>query len=110
MDSIQNNLAGTVLNKLKEYPTQYSLSRKPLSEEKIQTVASQFEGMFLSQMFCHMFKGLKTDGLMGGGNGEAIFRDFLIQEYGKAASKAGGIGLAKSIVRQLSTMQEVKND
>ena len=51
-----------------------------------------------------------TDGLMGGGNGEAIFRDFLIQEYGKAASKAGGIGLAKSIVRQLSTMQEVKND
>ena len=47
---------------------------------------------------------------MGGGNGEAIFRDLLIQEYGKAASKAGGIGLAKSIARQLSTMQEVKND
>ena len=110
MDSIQNNLAGTVLNKLKEYPTQNSLSRKPLSEEKIQTVARQFEGMFLSQMFGHMFKGLKTDGLMGGGNGEAIFRDFLIQEYGKAASKAGGIGLAKSIIRQLSTMQEIKND
>jgi len=107
---IQNNFAGTVLNKLDNYPTPASLSKTSLSDEKIQTVARQFEGMFLSQMFSHMFKGLKTDGLMGGGNGEAIFRDFLIQEYGKAASKAGGVGLAKSITRQLSTMQGAKND
>ena len=110
MNMIQNNLAGTVLNKLDNYPTPASLSKTSLSDEKIQTVARQFEGMFLSQMFGHMFKGLKTDGLMGGGNGEAIFRDFLIQEYGKAASKAGGVGLAKSITRQLSTMQGAKND
>ena len=110
MNMIQNNLAGTVLNKLSKDPTHARLSRTSLSNEKIQTVARQFEGMFLSQMFGHMFKGLKTDGLMGGGNGEAIFRDFLIQEYGKAASKAGGIGLAKSITRQLSAMQEVQND
>lgn len=110
MNMIQNNLAGTVLNKISKYPAHPSLSKTSLSDEKIQTVARQFEGMFLSQMFGHMFKGLKTDGLMGGGNGEAIFRDFLIQEYGKAASKAGGIGLAKSITRQLSAMQEVQND
>jgi len=110
VNTIQNNLAGTVLNKLNNYPTPASLSKTSLSDEKIQTVARQFEGMFLSQMFGHMFKGLKTDGLMGGGNGEAIFRDFLIQEYGKAASKAGGVGLAKSITRQLSTMQGAKND
>ena len=107
---IQNNFAGTVLNKLNNYPSPASISKTSLSDEKIQTVARQFEGMFLSQMFGHMFKGLKTDGLMGGGNGEAIFRDFLIQEYGKAASKAGGVGLAKSITRQLSTMQGAKND
>ncbi len=110
MNMIQNNFAGTVLNKLKNYPSPASISKTSLSDEKIQTVARQFEGMFLSQMFGHMFKGLKTDGLMGGGNGEAIFRDFLIQEYGKAASKAGGVGLAKSITRQLSTMQGAKND
>ena len=82
MNNIQNNLAGTVLNKLNYYPTQNSSSKTALSEDKIQTVARQFEGMFLSQMFGHMFKGLQTDGLMGGGNGEAIFRDLLIQEYG----------------------------
>ena len=109
MNMIQNNFAGTVFNKLNNYPSPASISKTSLSDEKIQTVARQFEGMFLSQMFGHMFKGLKTDGLMGGGNGEAIFRDLLIQEYGKAASKAGGIGLAKSIARQLSTMQEEKN-
>ena len=61
-------------------------------------------------MFGYMFKGLKTNGLMGGGNGEAILRHILIREYGKGPSKAGGIGLAKSIERQLSTFQEVRND
>ena len=64
--------------------------------------------MFLSQMFGHMFKGIKTDGLMGGGNGEAIFRDMLVQEYGSQVAKAGGIGLSASIERQLLAIQEGK--
>lgn len=78
------------------------------SRESVREVAEQFEGMFLSQMFGHMFKGIKSDGLMGGGNGEAIFRDMLVQEYGKEVSKHGGIGLADSIERQLLALQEVK--
>ena len=55
-----------------------------------------------------MFKGIKTDGLTGGGNGEAMFRDLLVQEYGKTISKSSGIGLADSIERQLLERQEVK--
>lgn len=89
-------------------PIPGTIPNKNLSNTKIKEVAKQFEGMFLSQMFGHMFKGLKSDGLMGGGNGEAIFKDLLIQEYGAATAKAGGIGLAKSIERQLIAMQEVK--
>ena len=78
------------------------------SGEGIREVAEQFESVFLSQMFGHMFKGIKSDGLMGGGNGEAIFRDMLVQEYGNQVSKAGGIGLSDSIERQLLALQEGK--
>jgi flagellar protein FlgJ len=78
------------------------------NRESIREVAEKFESMFLSQMFGHMFKGIKSDGLMGGGNGEAIFRDMLVQEYGNQVSKAGGIGLSDSIERQLLALQEGK--
>ena len=76
------------------------------NRESIRKVAEQFESMFLSQMFGHMFKGIKSDGLMGGGQGEAIFRDMLVQEYGNQVAKAGGIGLSDSIERQLLALQE----
>ena len=110
MNITQNTIQFSSLSKLNDNLVKQNFYEKSLSTDKIKTVAKEFEGMFLSQMFGHMFKGLKTNGLMGGGNGEAIFRDLLIREYGKIASKAGGIGLAKSIERQLSTFQEVKND
>jgi peptidoglycan hydrolase FlgJ len=79
---------------------------KDQNREGIREVADKFEGMFLSQMFGHMFKGIKSDGVMGGGNGESIFRDMLVQEYGNQVSKAGGIGLSASIERQLLALQE----
>ena len=85
-----------------------TIDPKASSSGEIRQVALKFEGLFLSQMLGHMFKGIKTDGLTGGGNGEAIFRDLLIQEYGSAISKSSGIGLANSIERQLLEMQEAK--
>ena len=78
------------------------------SSTALRKVAEELEGLFISQMINHMLKGIKTDGLTGGGNGEAMFRDLLVQEYGKAISKSSGIGLADSIERQLLQRQEVK--
>ena len=78
------------------------------SSTALRKVAEELEGLFISQMINHMFKGIKTDGLTGGGNGEAMFRDLLVQEYGKAISKSSGIGLADSIESQLLKRQEVK--
>ena len=78
------------------------------SPPALRKVAEELEGLFISQMINHMFKGIKTDGLTGGGNGEAMFRDLLVQEYGKAISKSSGIGLADSIERQLLERQEIK--
>ena len=78
------------------------------SPPALRQVAEELEGIFISQLINHMFKGIKTDGLTGGGNGEAMFRDLLVQEYGNAISKSSGIGLADSIERQLLERQEIK--
>ena len=85
-----------------------TIDPKASSSGEIRQVALKLEGLFLSQMLGHMFKGIKTDGLTGGGNGEAMFRDLLVQEYGNAISKSSGIGLADSIERQLLERQEIK--
>ena len=44
--------------------------------------------------------------MFGGGNSEKVYRDMQVDEYGKAISKAGGIGLADSIMREMIKMQE----
>lgn len=67
--------------------------------------AEEFESMFLSQMLAPMFEGLDTDGLGGGGMGEEIFRPMLIEQYAKAISNAGGVGLADSIIAELNRLQ-----
>jgi flagellar protein FlgJ len=110
MDNISSNLKinnpieKMILDKTTTLSKQ--VSNGITGKKNIRQAAVKLEGMFLSQMIGHMFKDIKTDGLTGGGNGESIFRDLLIQEYGKVISKSSGIGLADSIERQLLQMQE----
>ena len=69
----------------------------------------QFEAMFMSQMMTHMFEGIKTDGLFGGGSGEQMFRSLLIDEYGKmVANKGNGIGIGAAVQKMLLQHQEVQ--
>ena len=72
---------------------------------EVRRAAEQFESMFLSEMLAPMFEGIQTDGLGGGGMGEEMFRPMLIERYAEALSKAGGVGLADSIIRELNRMQ-----
>ena len=69
--------------------------------------AEKFEGQFLSQMLEHMFKGIGTDGMFGGGQAEGMWRDFYIEEVGNVIARRGGIGVADAIERQLLQLQEV---
>ncbi len=70
-------------------------------------VAEDFESFFLTQTLESMFAGLPTDGLFGGGSGESVYRSLLLQEYGKAAMRAGGVGVADSVQREILKLQEV---
>jgi flagellar protein FlgJ len=67
-----------------------------------------FEAFFLSQVFEHMFAGVQTDSVFGGGNGEAVYRSLLLQQYSKVAAKSGGIGIADTVQREILRAQEAK--
>ena len=69
--------------------------------------AQDFESVFISQMLNQMYEGIPTDGLFGGGQGEAMFRSLMLDEYGKQIAAQGGIGIAASVSRELLKHQEV---
>ena len=72
-------------------------------------VGRQFEAHFMSQMFEHMFEGIKADGVFGGGSGEEMFRSLLLDEYGKmVANKGNGIGIGAAVQKMLLSHQEVQ--
>lgn len=69
--------------------------------------AEKFESQFLSQMLGHMFKGIDTNGMFGGGQAEGMWRDFYIEEVGNVIARSGGVGVADAIERELLQLQEV---
>ena len=72
---------------------------------EIRRVAEEFESVFLAEMLAPMFEALDTEGLGGGGQGEQMFRPMLVQQYAESISRAGGAGIADSIVREMLRMQ-----
>lgn len=87
-------------------PSAATSSAHAASQDPIRRVAEEFEAVFLAEMLEPMFEGLETEGLGGGGMGEEIFRPLLIEHYAAALSRAGGVGVADSIVRELVRMQQ----
>lgn len=69
--------------------------------------AKEFESVFISQFLGSMFSGISTDGPMGGGEGEAMFRSMLMDQYSSAMEKQGGFGFAKDVANQLLKQQEI---
>ena len=80
----------------------------PAQMQKMDAAAQDFEAVFISQMLEHMFDGVETNEMFGGGEAEDIYRSMMIDEYGKMMSKTGGIGLADHVKRQLLTLQETE--
>lgn len=79
-----------------------------LGDAQVAEAAVEFEAIFLSQMLAPMFENLSTDGLFGGGSGERIYRSLLVQEYGKALARSGGVGIADSVQREILKLQEIQ--
>jgi Rod binding domain-containing protein len=81
-----------------------SLNPQQLAQTK--AAAKDFEAVFVSEMMSHMFEGIETDPVFGGGQGEDIFRGMLIQEYGKQMAKGPGIGISDQLQKVMIQMQQ----
>ncbi len=74
--------------------------------EKAHRTAEEFEALFLAQMLAPIFEQLGTDPLFGGGPGEEVYRSMMVQEYGKAIARSGGVGIADAVQREILRLQE----
>jgi len=53
-----------------------------------------------------MYEGVTTHGPFDGGQGESGFRSMLVEQYSKEITRAGGIGLADQVYREILKLQE----
>lgn len=81
---------------------------KAAAANDVDTAAREFEAVFIAQMMEQLFADVPTDGPMGGGSGERIFRSLMIQEVGKQMAAQGGFGLSEQVKRELLALQEHK--
>jgi len=75
---------------------------------QMRQVAKDFESVFIAQMLQPMFQDIRPEAPFGGGTGEDVWRGMQVQEYGKAISEAGGIGIADAVLREMIKMQEMQ--
>jgi len=68
--------------------------------------AQDFEAFFLGQMLQPMFADLDAEEPFGGGAAESMWRSLLVDEYGKAFARQGGVGIADMVLREMIKMQE----
>ncbi|TCZ53662.1 rod-binding protein [Roseicella aquatilis] len=74
--------------------------------EAQRAAAQAFEAQALGALLQPMFEGLGAGNAFGGGAGEAQWQSMLVTEYGKVIARAGGIGLADAVLREMLKMQE----
>jgi Rod binding domain-containing protein len=79
----------------------------PAVAAKARAKAQDFEAVFLNSMFSHMFAHV-NEGPYSGGEAAKTWRSFLTEEYSKNFAKAGGIGIADSVYKQLIAVQEAR--
>ena len=80
----------------------------PAVAAKARGAAQDFEAVFLNSMFSQMFANV-DNGPFSGGHAAKTWRSFLTDEYAKNFAKAGGVGIADSVYRELIALQEARS-
>lgn len=79
------------------------------NEAAVRKAAEEFESVFLSQMLSHMLKPMQLPKPFSGGHAEEMFHSLLVDAYAKEITRAGGIGVAEQISRELLSLQEINS-
>jgi|JI10StandDraft_1071094.scaffolds.fasta_scaffold205481_4 flagellar protein FlgJ len=80
----------------------------PRDAAGIAKVAEDFEAFFAGLVFDEISSDIEPDPVTGGGEGEAMFKSLLNQEFGKSVARTHGLGIADIVQRQLLQLQEVQ--
>lgn len=101
MDAVSAAALSPNLNGGTTAPSAAELARRG----QIAQTAKDFEATFLAQMFNHMFEGTDVAAPFGGGPGEEIWRSVLTDAMAKSVTRAGGVGIADSVRREMLRLQ-----
>jgi peptidoglycan hydrolase FlgJ len=76
------------------------------TDAQMHAAAKEFAAQFMGEMLNMMNEDLPTDGPFDGGEGEGMVRSLLNDQYAKAITDRGGVGLSNSIYQELVLLQE----
>lgn len=72
--------------------------------------AQDLEGVFINTLMKEMFSSLKTDqSAMGGGFAEETWRGMQAEQLSDSIAKAGGVGIADTLMSSLLALQETNS-
>lgn len=77
-------------------------AKDPKQDAKLKEACKEMEAVFLNMLLEQMRRTVPKNSLTDGGNQEEIMRSMLDTEMTRGMAKAGGIGLADMMYRQLS--------
>ncbi len=80
------------------------------SHGQIRRLAQEFEAQAVAAMFQPVFAALPTDGPFGGGKAEAQWRPMLVDAIARDLARAGGLGIAPAVERELLRAQELSRN
>jgi Rod binding domain-containing protein len=108
--TILNSLSQTASAKVDDLTARGSRESKDKDISKVKKLSTDFESIFMEQIFHSMRSSVQKSGLINGGNAEEIYTSMLDSEYAKQMSSKGTGGLAHMIEHQLLQTMGVKSD
>jgi len=105
MDDLLNSQVNAALLQAREGRENARVGRVETPEQARQ-VGEEFEAVFLAQMLEQMMGESSEDSLFSGA-GSSAWKGMLNEEYAKVMAKAGGIGLADDLAREIMRYQDI---
>jgi Rod binding domain-containing protein len=107
IDAISNVVSNQFARTSKMDSTVGSLERaakdpSKMSKEEIKMVAKEFESLFLGEMLTHMMGDSLGDAAFGSEETDEIYKSMMVENYAKAITNKGGIGIAGYIENALT--------
>lgn len=74
--------------------------------DQMRKVAEDFEAVFIGQMLQPLFQNMGAEEPFGGGESAKMWRSMQVEEYGKAITKSGGVGITDAVLTEMIKLQE----